>query len=83
MAIVREEIFGPVMSLLAFDTEEEVVRRANATAYGLAAGVVTRDLRRAHRVIHQLRSRHLLDQQLGRVAGGNAGRRLQAVGHRP
>jgi betaine-aldehyde dehydrogenase len=54
MAIVREEIFGPVMSLLTFDTEEEVIRRANATSYGLAAGLVTESLTTAHRVIHQL-----------------------------
>ncbi|WP_223485423.1 betaine-aldehyde dehydrogenase [Pseudomonas sp. A-RE-19] len=54
MTIVREEIFGPVMSILTFDTEEEVIRRANDTEFGLAAGVVTKDLNRAHRVIHQL-----------------------------
>jgi betaine-aldehyde dehydrogenase len=54
MKIVREEIFGPVMSLLSFDTEDEVVARANDTRYGLAAGVVTENLARAHRVIHRL-----------------------------
>ncbi len=54
MRIVREEIFGPVLSLLAYQTEEEAVRRANATEYGLAAGVVSSDLSRAHRLIHQL-----------------------------
>ena len=54
MSIVREEIFGPVMSILTYDSEEEVIRRANATEFGLAAGVVTRDLNRAHRVIHLL-----------------------------
>ena len=54
MSIVREEIFGPVMSILSYDSEEEVIRRANATEFGLAAGVVTRDLNRAHRVIHLL-----------------------------
>ncbi|QFT85755.1 NAD/NADP-dependent betaine aldehyde dehydrogenase [Halomonas sp. THAF12] len=54
MRIVREEIFGPVMSILAFDDEEEVIRRANDTAYGLAAGVFTEGLNRAHRVIHRL-----------------------------
>ncbi|OBX37372.1 NAD/NADP-dependent betaine aldehyde dehydrogenase [Halomonas elongata] len=54
MRIVREEIFGPVMSILAFDDEEEVIRRANDTFYGLAAGVFTEGLNRAHRVIHRL-----------------------------
>jgi len=54
MAVVREEIFGPVMSLLAFDEEDEVVARANATPYGLSAGVFTRDLTRAHRVVARL-----------------------------
>lgn len=54
MTIVREEIFGPVMSLLTYESEDEVIRRANDTDYGLAAGIVTADLNRAHRVIHQL-----------------------------
>lgn len=54
MRIVREEIFGPVLSLLSYDSEEEAIARANATEYGLAAGVVSRDLSRAHRLIHQL-----------------------------
>jgi betaine-aldehyde dehydrogenase len=56
MRIVREEIFGPVMSLLRFRDEAEVVARANDSRYGLAAGVFTRDLRRAHRVVHQLQA---------------------------
>ncbi len=54
MRIAREEIFGPVMSVLDFDTEDEVIARANATPFGLAAGVFTRDIARAHRVIAQL-----------------------------
>lgn len=54
MAIVREEIFGPVMTVLSFDDEEEVVARANDTEYGLAAGVFTNDLSRGHRVIANL-----------------------------
>ena len=56
MAIVREEIFGPVMAVLAFDDEDEVVARANATEYGLSAAVFTRDLARAHRVIARLQA---------------------------
>jgi betaine-aldehyde dehydrogenase len=54
MAIVREEIFGPVMTVLAFDEEDEAIERANATPYGLAAGVFTRDLARGHRVVARL-----------------------------
>lgn len=54
MTIAREEIFGPVMAVLDFDTEEEVIARANDTEFGLSAGVFTRDLTRAHRVISQL-----------------------------
>ncbi|WP_172116496.1 betaine-aldehyde dehydrogenase [Halomonas hibernica] len=54
MRIVQEEIFGPVMSVLAFDDEADVIRRANDTRYGLAAGVFSESLNRAHRVIHQL-----------------------------
>ncbi|WP_367111721.1 betaine-aldehyde dehydrogenase [uncultured Psychrobacter sp.] len=54
MTIVREEIFGPVMSILTYETEEEVIDRANDTEYGLAAGVVTPDLKRAHRVIGRI-----------------------------
>ena len=54
MRIAREEIFGPVMCVLAFDREEEVVARANDTQFGLSAGVFTRDIQRAHRVIAAL-----------------------------
>ena len=56
MRHVREEIFGPVMSVLTFDDEDEAVRRANATAFGLGAGLMTGDLTRAHRVAAQLES---------------------------
>ena len=56
MTIAREEIFGPVMAVLGFDTEDDVIGRANATEFGLAAGVFTRDISRAHRVIAQLQA---------------------------
>ena len=51
MAIAREEIFGPVMCVLDFEEEDEVLARANDTEFGLAAGVFTRDLARAHRMV--------------------------------
>jgi betaine-aldehyde dehydrogenase len=54
MTIVTDEIFGPVMSILSFNGEDEVIRRANDTEYGLAAGVFTQNLARGHRVIAQL-----------------------------
>ncbi|XP_031728789.1 4-trimethylaminobutyraldehyde dehydrogenase A [Anarrhichthys ocellatus] len=54
MTCVKEEIFGPVMSVLPFDTEEEVIGRANDTTFGLASGVFTRDISRAHRVAGNL-----------------------------
>jgi betaine-aldehyde dehydrogenase len=56
MTIVQEEIFGPVMSVLTFKDEDEVIARANATELGLAAGVFTQDISRAHRVIHQMQA---------------------------
>ncbi len=56
MSIVREEIFGPVMSVLEFEDEREVIERANATEFGLAAGVFTNDITRAHRVIARLQA---------------------------
>lgn len=56
MSIAREEIFGPVMTVLTFAGEDEVIARANATDFGLAAGVFTRDLIRAHRVVAALQA---------------------------
>jgi aminomuconate-semialdehyde/2-hydroxymuconate-6-semialdehyde dehydrogenase len=51
---VREEIFGPVVTVMPFDMEEEVIMQANDTHYGLSATLWTNDLKRAHRVAHQL-----------------------------
>ena len=56
MRIVREEIFGPVQCVQLFDTEEEAVRLANDTPYGLAGGVFTRDGAKGLRVLKQLRA---------------------------
>lgn len=56
MRIAREEIFGPVMSVLSFSEEAEAIARANDTEFGLSAGVFTRDLARAHRVIADLQA---------------------------
>lgn len=56
MTAVKEEIFGPVLSVLCFDTEEEAVKRANCTPYGLAAGIMSSNLRRAHRVADRLQA---------------------------
>ncbi|XP_056133388.1 4-trimethylaminobutyraldehyde dehydrogenase A [Lampris incognitus] len=56
MTCVKEEIFGPVMSVMPFDTEEEVLQRANNTTFGLASGVFTRDISRAHRVAENLQA---------------------------
>ncbi len=53
MVIAREEIFGPVMCVLDFEDEDDVLARANDTEFGLAAGVFTADLTRAHRVVQR------------------------------
>jgi betaine-aldehyde dehydrogenase len=56
MRIAREEIFGPVMSVLSFDGEDEAIDRANDSEFGLSAGVFTKDLTRAHRVVAELQA---------------------------
>jgi len=56
MRIAKEEIFGPVICAMPFDTLDEAVRRANDTPYGLAAGVFTRDVSKAHALAHRIRA---------------------------
>ncbi|MGD0894291.1 MAG: aldehyde dehydrogenase family protein [Terracidiphilus sp.] len=56
MKIAREEIFGPVMSIIPFKSLDEVIARANRTIYGLAAGVWTRDIKKAHAVANGVRA---------------------------
>ena len=56
MTIAQEEVFGPVLCVMEFDDDEDAVRIANSTPYGLAAGVWTSNLSRAHRMIRAIRS---------------------------
>jgi aldehyde dehydrogenase (NAD+)/phenylacetaldehyde dehydrogenase len=80
LRISREEIFGPVLVASPYDSLEEVAARANASEYGLAAGVWTRDVSSAHR---DAARGHDLHQHLGGGRSGGAVRRLQGLGHRP
>lgn len=73
MTIANEEIFGPVLSIMAFDTEEDGVRIANDTPYGLTNYVQTQDPARANRLARQLRSGMVEMNGQGRAAGSPFG----------
>ena len=65
MRIAQEEIFGPVVVIVPFDGEDEAVRIANDVRYGLAAGIWTSDVGRAHRVAHRLEAGSIWVNQYG------------------
>ena len=56
MTIFQEEIFGPVLTVTKFHSEEEAVNLANRTKYGLACGIFTRDIKKAHRIAEKIKS---------------------------
>ena len=69
MELFREEVFGPVLTASAFDSDRDAIALANATPYGLVAGVWTRDLSRAHRVAAGIRAGQIFVNSYG-VGGG-------------
>ena len=73
MTIIREEIFGPVLAMMPFDTEDEAIAMANDTPYGLAAYIQTGDNERARRVARQLRAGMIQVNGSGRASGAPFG----------
>jgi acyl-CoA reductase-like NAD-dependent aldehyde dehydrogenase len=67
LKIVQEEIFGPVVAVTAFDDWDELISRANATPYGLAAGVWTNDISKAHRFAHEVKAGTIWINQYGLI----------------
>lgn len=70
MTVAREEIFGPVLSVLEFDTVDEAIRIANDTIYGLSATVWTRSLETMHRVARDLRAGQIVVRSAGTASPG-------------
>jgi acyl-CoA reductase-like NAD-dependent aldehyde dehydrogenase len=80
--IAREEIFGPVLSVITFRNEAEAIRIANATIYGLSAIVWTRDLGRAHRMSHGIKAGSVVVNATAKPAGGPGAGALMVGGHK-
>ena len=81
--MLNEEIFGPVAAIQTFKAEDEVIRRANDTEYGLVAYLYTKDMSRGMRVSERLDFGMDRAQPRPRLRSGGAVRRHEAVGHRP
>jgi acyl-CoA reductase-like NAD-dependent aldehyde dehydrogenase len=80
--IAREEVFGPVLSILSFDMEETAIRMANETVYGLSAILWTRDTGRAHRVSQGINAGWVTVNATGKPSGGPAEGVLFVGGHK-
>jgi len=82
MQVVREEVFGMLMSVLTFKDEEEVIRRANASQFGLAAGIFTNDIKRAHRMANRLQAGNIWinNYNLGHVELPWGGHKQSGIG---
>ena len=79
MSVVREEIFGPVVCAMPFDDPDEILPVANDTNYGLAAGVFTRDITKAHRMAARLRAGTVWINTYHVFDAAQAVRRLQGI----
>ena len=80
MRIARDEIFGPVLTVIPFSSEEEAIQLANDTDYGLASGIHTLNLKRAHRVARALRAGTVWVKHLQHVRRNHTLRWLQVLG---